>query len=233
MSLDDLLRQYPAIWRAREPGGSTASPAGLPTGFAALDRCLPGGGWPRQGLIEILTDRHGIGELSLLMPALVTLCRSQDEAADGKRGCGDGGGWLAWVSPPYQPYAPALAASGIDVRRVLVVRAAAPAAWAMEQALRSEACSAVLGWADPRELQSLRRLQLAAEQCHCLAVLFRPARAALQPSPALLRIELEGSRAGLQARIVKSRGGRPACVPLGHLGAFWQFQQSQRAPSAH
>jgi len=233
MSLDDLLRQNPAIWRAREQGGPASSPSALPTGFAALDRCLPGGGWPRQGLIEILTDRYGIGELSLLMPALATLCRSGEAEPDGKRGRGEHGGWLAWVSPPYQPYAPALAASGIDVRRVLVVRAAAPAAWAMEQALRSEACSAVLGWADPRELQALRRLQLAAEQWHCLAVLFRPARAAQQPSPAVLRIELQASRAGLQARIVKSRGGRPTCVQLGHLGASWQFPQPQPAPSAH
>jgi hypothetical protein len=209
MALDDLLRQHPALWRAREQGGHTASPRGLPTGFAALDRCLPCGGWPRRGLIEILTDRHGIGELSLLMPALATLCRDPREG-------GDDGGWLAWVSPPYQPYAPALAAAGIDVHRVLVVRAGAPAEWAMEQALRSEACSAVLGWADPREMQSLRRLQLGAEQSQCLAVLFRPLQAGRRPSPAVLRIELQANREGLQARIVKSRGGPPACVQLAH-----------------
>jgi len=208
MSLDDLLRQHPALWRAREQGGRTTSLPGLPTGFAALDRCLPGGGWPQQGLIEILTDRHGIGELSLLMPALATLCRSVED------GQGHSGGWLTWVSPPYQPYAPALAASGIDVRRVLVVCAAAPVEWAMEQALRSEACSAVLGWANPRDMTVLRRLQLAAEQSRCLAVLFRPVKAAEQPSPAVLRIELQANRAGLQVHIVKSRGGRPVCVTL-------------------
>jgi len=233
MSLDDLLRQHPTLWRAQEQGGPTVAPPGLPTGFAALDRCLPGGGWPQQGLIEILTDRHGIGELSLLMPALAMLCRSNED------GRGSSGGWLTWVAPPYQPYAPALAASGIDVQRVLVVRAAAPAEWAMEQALRSEACSAVLGWANPREMTMLRRLQLAAEQSRCLAVLFRPVQAGQQPSPAVLRIELQASREGLQVRVVKSRGGRPACVQLGHLGAPWQFQQPlpqsprQPAPFAH
>jgi hypothetical protein len=208
MSLDDLLRQHPTLWRAREQGRPGFASPGLPTGFAALDRCLPGGGWPQQGLIEILTDRHGIGELSLLMPALATLCRSTED------GRGNSGGWLTWVVPPYQPYAPALAASGIDVRRVLVVRAAAPAEWAMEQALRSEACSAVLGWANPRAMTVLRRLQLAAEQARCLAVLFRPVKAAEQPSPAVLRIELQASRAGLQVRILKSRGGRSVCVTL-------------------
>lgn len=225
MSLDDLLRQHPTLWRAREQGRPGFASPGLPTGFAALDRCLPGGGWPQQGLIEILTDRHGIGELSLLMPALATLCRSTED------GRGNSGGWLTWVAPPYQPYAPALAASGIDVRRVLVVRAAAPAEWAMEQALRSEACSAVLGWANPRAMTVLRRLQLAAEQARCLAVLFRPVKAAEQPSPAVLRIELQASRAGLQVRILKSRGGRPVCVQLGHLGAPRQFQPQFRQPA--
>jgi len=219
MSLDDLLRRHPALWRAREQGGLGTAPPGLPTGFAALDRCLPGGGWPAQGLIEILTDHHGIGELSLLMPALAALC-------------GDSGGWLAWVSPPYQPYAPALAAAGIDLQRVLIVRSAAPAAWAMEQALRSEACSAVLGWADPRDLQSLRRLQLAAEHARCLAVLFRPVRAGQQPSPAVLRLELQAGSAGLQLRILKSRGGPPARVQLGHLGAPWRLPSQPQPPSA-
>lgn len=223
MSVEDLLREHPALWRAQESGERSSSPPGLPTGFAALDRSLPGGGWPAQGLVEILTDRHGIGELSLLMPALATLCRGQDAR---------GGGWLAWVAPPYQPYAPALAAAGIDVQRVLVVRGPSPAEWAMEQALRSEACSAVLGWSDPRDATALRRLQLAAEQARCLAVLFRPTRAARQPSPAVLRLELEGAAVGLQVRIVKSRGGRPVTVALGQLGAPWQ-SPSLRAQAAH
>src|SRR6187397_380765 len=141
MSAFDELLRHPHLWRAREAQAS-ANRRGLPSGHAALDRCLPGGGWPQHGLIEILTDRYGIGELSLLVPALAALCRPiasnaapHDESRDG---------WLAWISPPYQPYAPALAACGIDVSRVLVVRAE-PSLWAMEQALRSGACSAVLG----------------------------------------------------------------------------------------
>ena len=208
MSLDDLLR-HPKLWRAREQFGTT-QPPGLPTGFAALDRCLPGGGWPQQGLIEILTDHYGIGELSLLIPALATLCREEHE-----------GGWLAWVSPPYQPYAPALAACGIEVGRLLVVRAQ-PAEWAMEQSLRSGACSAVLGWAAFREQQSLRRLQLAAEQSRCLAVIFRRLRDGNEPSPAVLRIALEAGRDGLEARILKSRGGQATNVRLGWLAAATQ-----------
>ncbi|MDQ1242703.1 MAG: hypothetical protein QG586_2062 [Pseudomonadota bacterium] len=200
-SLDDLLR-HPGLWRAREQGGAALRP-GLPTGFASLDRCLPGAGWPLQGLVEILTDRNGIGELSLLMPVLARLCGGEHED-----------GWLAWISPPHQPYAPALAACGIDLRRVLVIRGQA-AEWAMEQALRSGACSAVLGWAVCRDRQSLRRLQLAAEQSRCLAVLFRRLRDGSEPSPAVLRIALDGDRDGLEVRILKSRGGHAVSVRLG------------------
>jgi cell division inhibitor SulA/protein ImuA len=203
MSLDSLL-QHPALWRAREQG-EVSGRAALPTGYALLDRALPGGGWPLQGLVEILADRTGNGELSLLLPALARLCSDGSE-----------GGWLACVSPPHPPYAPALAACGIDVSRILVVRAP-PAEWAMEQALRSGACRAVLGWAACRDRQGLRRLQLAAEQSRCLAVLFRRLRDAQEPSPAVLRIALEGTALGLTARILKSRGGRPASVRLGWI----------------
>ena len=214
VSVEQLLQQNSArLWRARETGSSAAAavPAGLPTGYAALDRCLPGAGWPRQGLIEVLVDQRGIGELRLLLPALAALCR---DAGAHDRGSG---GWIAWVSPPYRPYAPSLAAWGIDVRRMLVVNGAGATEWAMDQALRSESCSAVLGWSNPRDPHALRRLQLAAEASRSLAVLYRPLQAGLTPSPAVLRLALLGSgTAGLQVRIVKSRGGRPATVNLGH-----------------
>ena len=155
----------------------------------------------------MLADSSGIGELSLLMPALAALCGEKHE-----------GGWLAWVSPPYQPYAPALAACGIDINRVLVVRSG-PAAWVMEQALRSGSCSAVLGWVNAIGLTSLRRLQLAAEQAGCLAVLFRRSQESHLPSPAVLRIMLSARQAGLEVRILKSRGARPTgtTLPYGSL----------------
>lgn len=222
VSVEELLQNNPArLWRARAQGTDSAAPAGLPTGYEALDRCLPGQGWPRQGLIELLCDQRGIGELRLLMPALARLCSpSPRRTSQREKSAVPGrarGGWIAWVSPPHVPYAPALAGWGLDVDRVLVVHAAGATEWAMDQALRSEACSAVLGWGNPRDPQALRRLQLAAEQSHSLAVLFRPLHAGLTPSPAVLRIALFGdAQQGLQARIVKSRGGRPATVSLGH-----------------
>ena len=60
------LLEHPAIWRGR----SAARLAVLSSGFTVLDERLPGKGWPRSGLIEILIGRFGSGELYLLLPAL-------------------------------------------------------------------------------------------------------------------------------------------------------------------
>ncbi|HNA05104.1 MAG TPA: SOS cell division inhibitor, partial [Rhodocyclaceae bacterium] len=59
------------IWR----GDSIATPSlpGIASGFAALDAELPGGGWPAGALTEIYPEVEGIGEFSLLAPALARL----------------------------------------------------------------------------------------------------------------------------------------------------------------
>jgi len=201
-SLAAGLDQHPGIWRGGELA-RTACP-GIATGFAALDAELPGGGWPRAALTEILPQHEGIGELRILGPALAQL------AAQGK--------FIAWIAPPYLPYAPALAAAGIDLARVVIVKTTkdGDSLWAAEQALGSAACGGVLVW--PRDIRytQLRRLQLAAEDGRCLAVLFRPTQAAREPSPAVLRIALATSAGGLALSILKRRGtplSRPILLP--------------------
>lgn len=198
--LDSLLAD-PRIWRARQAG---AAGDVLPSGHRDLDAALPEGGWPAAGLIEIATERWGTGELSLLAPLL---------ARPGRRGRAPG--WLAWISPPYVPYAPALAAAGIDVSRVLLVhgRSDAETLWAAEQALRSAGCERVLAWVGRAGMAQLRRLQLAASEGGLPMILFRPPRSLDTPSPARLRLRLEAGPDGRLA-IVKSRGGRPASLPV-------------------
>ena len=201
-SLAAELERHPGIWRGSELA-RTACP-GIATGFAALDAELPGGGWPCAALTEILPQHEGIGELRILGPALAQL------AAQGK--------FIAWIAPPYLPYAPALAAAGIGLERVVIVKTSkdSDSLWAAEQALGSAACGGVLAW--PREIcfAQLRRLQLAAESGRCLAVLFRPTQAAREPSPAALRIALATSAGGLALSILKRRGtplSRPILLP--------------------
>ncbi len=180
------------IWRGGSPsprfrGGTVAS------GHPRLDAEL--GGWPLGCLTELLLPAAGVGEVSLLLPALARL------AEDGRR--------LLWVAPPYLPYAPALRAAGIAPEALRVVRSADAAGcwWAMEQALKSGVCGAVLGWMRQASLRRLRRLQLAAEAGEALAVLLRPAACARQHSPAALRLALHPVAGGLEVEILKRRGG--------------------------
>jgi hypothetical protein len=181
------------------------------TGFKELDAHLPGGGWPAAALTEIILEDHGIGELSLLMPAMAELCRRDV----GGQACG----WIFWVSPPFIPYAPALSKHGIDLNRVLLVHAPATqygSLWAVEQALRAGACVAVLVWARSVGQTALRRLQLAAERARCWTVLFRSDTALRQRSPAALRLRLRKLGEVTRVEILKCRGGRPGVVQIRH-----------------
>jgi cell division inhibitor SulA/protein ImuA len=138
----------------------------------------------------------------LLLPALRQLT-----------GAGTEPRWVAWLAPPHLPYAPALADAGLDPARMLVVRprAGLDRLWAMEQALRSGACAAVLGWTGGARDPMLRRLKLAAEEGGTPAFLLRPALHRHDPSPASLRLALSAREYGLDVEILKSRGG-PARV---------------------
>jgi hypothetical protein len=186
----------PDVWR-----GDHCAAASLPvlaSGFAALDAELPGGGWPRGALSEILLDGAGLGELALLMPAL----RAQD-------------GGLLLIGLPYRLHAPAWIAAGVDLTRLTVVATASErdALWAMEQALASGAPGAVLCWTKTADARALRRLQVAAAAGGTAAFLFRPAHVAREASPAPLRLALAADADGIVVSVVKRRGP-PLAAPL-------------------
>lgn len=184
------LLEHPSVWRGR---GTAAIPT-WPTGHAALDAGLPGGGWPRAGLVEILVPQPGIGELTLLMPVLARLSALAPAR------------WTAWIAPPVEPFAPGLVEHGLAIERQLVVRTRIPL-WAMEQSLGSGACEAALAWVQQAHPSEIRRLQLATERGRTLGFLFREVRQARESSPAMLRIALEPLEEGVRVHIVKSRGG--------------------------
>ncbi len=167
-----------------------------PSGFAELDASLPGGGWPMGAVCELLLETMGIGELGLLVP---TLCR-----------LAQAGRYIALIAPPYLPYAPALARAGLVLKRVLIVqtRDTQESLWATEQTLRCPAFGAVLSWPSAIADKNVRRLQLAAEAGGTLGILYRPAEAAREHSPAALRLCLAPTSAGLTVDIHKCRGGR-------------------------
>ena len=199
--LDAILQRHP-VWR----GGTLAkSVSVLPTGFAALDAELPGAGWPRQALTEVLSDVPGIGELGLILPALAALTGA------GQR--------VVWIAPPHVPYAPALTASGMDLVNLLIVRPQNRyyALWAAEQALRSGSCHALAAWlpaSSPKvRYAELQRLSVAAEAGRTAVFVFRPLAAAAESSPACLRIALEPAGCELGVHLIKRRGA-PLAMPL-------------------
>ena len=206
-SLDKLL-ENPRLWRGHN---QTQARPGLASGYEALDRHLPGGGWPQSSLTEILVEHYGIGELRLLMPALAQLS-AEDNSADTVNYAEPG--WIAWVAPPFQPYPPALQQWGINLSRILIVRPKDDneMLWSAEQALASGTCAAVLLWPEVLDDRAGRRLQLAAEQGNSWAIAFRPPAARSEPSAAALRIELLSSGEGARLSILKRRGGRPAVL---------------------
>ena len=204
MRVQQILDQRPDLWRGQASRYSL--PAGIPTGIQALDAQLVWGGWPAGSLSEILSDRPGEG-FALTVPALARL--SLDPR------------WLLLVEPPFQPFAPALAAHGLCLGRLVVVTAGADRAWVAEQGLRSGACGAVLIWGGRWERGSLRRLQLAAETGGALGILFREEVAARSPSPAVLRLRIRPSPLGRELTLLKQRGGRPGALlmlPLDSAG---------------
>jgi protein ImuA len=197
---------HPTLWRAHQLARLRG--AAVSTGFAELDAELPGGGWPRQALTELLLPHPGVGEMRLLAPALAGMA-----AAEAARG-------VMLFDPPAAPCAAALAQLGVQAHSLIVVhgrdgahgaRHLLPSAellWALEQALKSGQVGAVLAWLPVRlRAEALRRLQLAAQAHAGPAFLLRDIDARTKPSPAPLRLTLHSAGIDeLALRVLKRRG---------------------------
>ena len=173
------LLHHPLVWRGDQLARADDA---VCSGFPELDRELPGGGWPKKALIELL-------------PAL------------GRLACA--GQTIVLVAPPQVPYAPAFAACGIDPAQLLIVAAAESRDcwWAAEQVLRAGSVGALIFWPGRLSDQRLRRLQLAAQDGDTLAFVFAGTAAATQASPSPLRLRLAGEKGRLRIDVFKRRGG--------------------------
>lgn len=189
-----LTASLPDVWQGRRLHREVPA---LASGHDALDKLLPGGGWPLGALTEILAGPAGAGELSVLFPALAQATAQKQ--------------WVIMVDPPWIPYAPAMHGQGIDLQRLIVVRSNSrrESGWACEQVLREVRGGVVLAWQDKPRFSSLRRLQLAARAGHKVAFLFRPPEAVNEASPATLRLRLTADSSGTRATLLKCRGRRP------------------------
>ena len=197
---------HPSLWLGHQLGriGGDA----VATGFARLDAELPGGGWPRRALAELLLAHAGVGEIRLLAPALIAAQRA--------------GRLVMFFDPPAALAAAALAGLGFEVEDLLVIHtrvrivAGGDSLWALEQALKSGHVGAVVAWLPSRlRADRLRRLQLAAHQ-HDGGLAHHEGGAAVagRPTASPLRLDLRAGGADrLQVRILKRRGP-PLEAPL-------------------
>jgi len=210
VALESLLNSQAGVWRGSDRYNDADS---VSTGFPALDAALPSRGWANGCLTELLVGHEGIGEFSLLLPAITQLTNKAQ--------------WVALINPPFIPYAPALANAGVRLEQTLVVNPPddKAALWASEQCLRSGVFSAVITWVQRSTPQKQRRLQIAAEAGNSLAIVYRPGIARSEHSPAALRITLEQNttKRELLLDIIKVRNGKPQSVELG-LHTFDQPQ---------
>lgn len=183
--------RLPFVWRVQD---LAAEEAVLPTGHAALDAQLPGGGWPVGSMVEVLQQRAGPHVWQLLLPGLAQAIARQ-------------AGPVVLVGAPYEPFGPSLQAQGLPGERLLCVRAEKSAArlWAAEQALRCAEVAAVLAWLPQAKGSELRRLQMAAQQQRRPLFVFRGIDARNDASPARLRLLVEGVDC-LELHILKRRG---------------------------
>ncbi len=194
-SILSRLIQDASLWRGRQWHNPEC--VAIASGYPALDSLLAGGGWPASGITELLCEQTGIGELSLLLPALGILSQQPR--------------WQAWISPPCIPYAGALKHQGNLLARLLLISASThkDRLWAAEQALLSGACSAVLCWPEHLKNVEWRRLQRAAMAGKCCGFIFTKPATASHNAPVPLRIQLKATVSGLHLQLLKRLGGWP------------------------
>lgn len=233
------LRQHGV--RIGQPAGQPESEnAGLSLGVEALNRVLPDNGLPRGAVIELSV--HGGSALATSLG--LAACRSAQEAAVARGGKVP---WCAFLDPSGTLYAPGVAAAGVALDRLLVVR---PSAEELSRvALRiveSAACAVTVidtlgvpgqslnlnlnAW-----LRVVRRLAMGVDGTQSSVILLTDAAEQRPlPLPVSQRIELERPSEGkLSVRIAKDKHGRvssPRSIAWVRTGPAWK-DQTERAPS--
>lgn len=182
-----------ALWHGNQLGTRVTSV--VSSGHAALDRELPGGGWPCNSLSEVLCPQPSTLEWRLLGPALRAVVAS--------------GRQVVVIAPPRSPHLAGLQHEGIDARHLVWLQPESPAdrLWCTEQLVRANAAGAVLAWLPQARQEQLRRLQVRAQASDGPVFLFRPAATQQEASPAPLRVMAStGPDWELQVQVFKRRG---------------------------
>jgi cell division inhibitor SulA len=179
---------------AWERKATPASSRVMPTGVDGLDELLPDGGWPKNGLVEIVVPDGYADFMSLLMPALARFSRQ--------------GRWIAMVAPPCQARARLFTDSTMDPLKVLQVNPhpGRSALWTAESMLQSGDCSVVLAWPNCNTELMDKRLLNAAASGKALAILVRYEGLSMPRSAVDVRLKLVVDADGRSLYLVGGQG---------------------------
>ena len=129
------------------------------SGLPALDETAPAGAFACGAVHELLS--HNVKSKPLFVAAL--LARSVRNGA------------IIWSDPQREIFPPALAANGIDLERLYLLRPKlSDQTWAVAECLRCKGVGAVVAWLPSLSRIEARRLQLAAEQGGGVGIFLRP-----------------------------------------------------------
>ncbi len=212
-----LAHLSPRLVRAgaleHEAGGPDQA---VPFGFEELDRQLPDGGLLRGGVVELALGGSGLG--TTLGLAAVRAFQQRESASFAARVKP----WCAFVDASSTLYAPGVAASGVALERLLVVRPPVEAISRVALKLTESGVFELvvvdllgtlgrsLDFSLARFARVVRRLSMAVDGSNKSVLLLTDARVERAlPLPVAQRIELTRSAIDrLSARVAKDRRGR-------------------------
>jgi protein ImuA len=203
--LPSSVATAPSFRRSKSPVFSLHNKTAA-SGYRALDRELPNGGWPAAVLNELLLSEPDIGELNLLQHALPQMM------ADGKT--------LVLLASAERNLRAKLHEWNIDLNQVVLIEDEHPASHiaTVERIMRDENFGALLCWLPEARDDHLQRLHAAIGNSKGWAFIFRPLEEQHRPSPAMLRMICRAAASTcIATQIIKRRGivqGRSIILPL-------------------
>lgn len=159
----DIIRQLKQEICSLEGYGSVSAGQEASAGLGVLERAFPGGVFPTSVIHEFVSS--AAGEAAATNGFIAGLLGRLMQAHSA----------CLWVSTGRTVFPPALSAFGISPERIIFVdlKRDTDALWAIEEALKCNALSVVVGELGDVSFAQSRRLQLAVEQSRVTGLLHR------------------------------------------------------------
>ena len=218
---NDLIAKLRAEILSLQGVRTTAYHKQMGTGLGPIQAAFPQGAFPVGAMHEFIsTDAGQSAATSGFMAALAGFLMKQD-------------GICLWVGMQRTVFPPALSFFGVAPERVIFidVKKERDLLWMIEEGLRCQALSAVVGQVQEIGLTASRRLQLACEQSRVTGLLHRVSPRSMNPVAAVCRWQISPLPAKDQdglpgvghphwnVQLLKIRNGKP-----GNWQVKWQDQ---------